>query len=156
MCRGSVRARNTMLAVAGMQYLIGKTEYDDQVRPDRQGVIYAQGNGYEPSVGDDKGKIVGCAACIETETRVMLSGIPAALQKRLGLDQVVVATFVPGAETVRDSQDQIRLDDGRQFKLWEFADQGVTLSLVMAETDSDTRTAPMTPAAVPEPTPAMA
>ncbi|HWH16239.1 MAG TPA: hypothetical protein VNU25_01500 [Candidatus Paceibacterota bacterium] len=130
--------------MAGVGYQIGQAFYGEE-RSHRQGVLYADGNGYEPQVGDDQGKIVACAACIREETRVMLSGIPPQLQKRLKLDQVAVVTFVPGAETARESQDQIRLDDGRQFKLWELADQGVTLSLVMAETDSDTKTARMQP-----------
>lgn len=144
MCRGSVRARRTEPAVVGVDYQIGQAFYGKE-RSHRQGVLYASGNGYEPQAGDDKGKIVACAACIESETRVMLSGIPPQLQKRLRLDQVAVVTFVPGASTSRESQDQIRLDDGRQFKLWELADQGVTLSLVMAEADSDTKTARMQP-----------
>ena len=155
MCRGSVRARRTELAVAGVDYQVGQVFYGEE-RSHRQGVIFAQGNGYAPATKGDEGKIVDCAACIREETRVMLSGIPQQLQKRLKIDQVVVATFVPGADTIRESQDQIRLDDNRQFKLWEFADQGVTLSLVMASADSDTKTAPMKPASMPEPAPAMA
>lgn len=155
MCRGSIRARRTEPAVAGVDYQIGKSFYGNE-RSYRQGVLYASGNGYEPQVGDDQGKIVACAACIRKKTRVMLSGIPQQLQDRLKVDQVVVADFVPGVDTARESQDQIRFDDGRQFKLWEFADQGVTLSLVMAEADSDSRTAPMKSAGKSEPVAAVA
>lgn len=149
MCKGSVRSRSQVKAVPGVQYLIGKTEYDDRQHPDRQGVIFAEGSGYEPQAGDDRGKVVTCAACIDTETRVMLSGIPAELQKRLKVDQVTLATFVPGTRRHR-SQDKIRIGE-HLFKLWEFADQGVTLSLVMAGTDSDTKMAPMRPIAEREP-----
>lgn len=155
MCRGSVRARRQEKAAVGVDYQIGQSFYGAE-RSHRQGVLFASGNGYEPSVEGDEGRVVACAACIEGETRVMLSGIPPALQKRLKLEPVIVATFVPGAETARGSQDQIRLDDGRQFKLWELADQGVVLSLVMAEADSDTKMTPAQPAGVRKPASATA
>lgn len=155
MCRGSVRANRTELAVAGVDYQIGQSFYGSG-RSYRQGVLYASGNGYEPQVGDDQGKIVACAACVETKTRVMLSGIPQQLQDRLKVDQVVVADFVPGVDTARESQDQIRFDDGRQFTLWEFADQGVTLSLVMAEADAGSKSDRTQPASLPERAAAMA
>ncbi|HEY0979406.1 MAG TPA: hypothetical protein VGE23_01005 [Candidatus Paceibacterota bacterium] len=133
MCRGSVRARTVEPARAGERYQIGQSYYGaGDERSHRQGVLHRPGQGKVP--GDEH--IVACAACIRTETPVTLEGVPPTLQRTLGVGGSFSATFVPGADTARESQDQIRLDDGRQFKLWEFADHGIELSLVLAERES--------------------
>ncbi len=141
MCVGSMRSRRQEPAVAGVAYGIGETRYDDSARPERQGVIFAEGNGYEPETSGDGGKVIRCAACITAETKVILSGIPQALQQKLGIGPIVPAAFVPGSPNSRRSQDKIRIGD-RLFKLWEFADQGVSLMLAVAASDSDDDIAP--------------
>ena len=130
MCVGSLRAMKTVDAVAGVNYLIGKTGYGaGEEHP--QGVLFQEGDGY---VDDGSGgKVVACAACVRQETRVELSGIPQELQSRLGVGSKVRATFVPGGEDVRQTQDKIRVGGRRLFKLQEFADQGVILALVSAD-----------------------
>jgi len=58
-----------------------------------------------------------CVTCIQDGQRLTFRGIPAGIQKSLGIGPAEVVTFV---ELPGDMPDAIRLSDGREINLFEF------------------------------------
>lgn len=132
MCRGSVFARSTERAVPGVNYEISESCHDGDTH--RQGVLHRKGQGPLPRKGKDGAIEIACAACIRNPMEVLLTNIPKSLQERLKVGVMETVEFLPGADTRAESQDQVRLKkDGRQFKLREFANQGVQLLLLVGD-----------------------
>lgn len=116
-------------AVPGEVYMISEVSHGIG-RVMRQGVLHLPGQG----IVMGPVPVIACAACIREQTRVLLAGIPPALQQQLGIGEREDAVFLPGSETNHESKDRVKIvATGKIFQLWEFAGQGVTLMLAAEE-----------------------